>query len=695
MSKVSNIIRTMILVVLVVVLSFMCGLKLMQTQIVDGDKYLGITKTVYTAEQDVEATRGMIVDCSGTPLNTNKIVYSVNLQRSLLVEGTENEVIYRVLSVLIKNGEEWNESLPISKSEPYCFMGGKDSEVKKLKKELKIADYSTAGDCMYWLYKTYEIDEKYDEQMRRYIAGVRYEMTIKDFSNQNRFVLTKGIKDETVQELKELSAMLSSVDITESWERVYLDGELASHYRGTVGAISAAQYYELKDKGYTLNDVIGLSGVESALESTLRGTRGVRTITYGKNGMMISDDITKEPVAGKSVMLTIDTKLQKLVQEALEYHINYLSTDYCKNYCRSHYGASYLGEDCHAGAVVVMDVKTGGVLAMASYPNYDLNDYVDDYEEVLNREYSPVLNRALNGAYRPGSTFKTITATAGLAEGKITPTSTIRCNHIYNYFAPGFTPKCLGWHGTEDVRYALRVSCNIFFYETARRLGIDKLAEWGGRFGIGKDLGFELSMETGQMSSLEVYEKNGLEWHAGDIVQAGIGQCETLVTPLHLAVQAMTLANKGVRYTPHIVKSVYNYDLSEKIYDKAPTVAEDFSAYPNMTEYMNTVRDGMKLVARYDGVFGIPKKGYVNVFNYVGVGVENVAIKTGSPQVAEKKYNGAIIGVYPAENPEISIGIMLEDGELVKIMVANIIKAYADGSISTNYDENGVPMSPL
>ncbi|MCH5203324.1 MAG: hypothetical protein J1F03_01185 [Oscillospiraceae bacterium] len=695
MSKVSYIIRTMVLVVMVVVLSFMCGLKLMQTQIVDGGKYLELTKTTYTAEQDVEATRGMIVDSSGKILNTSRIVYSVNFQYSQLKEGTENDIIYRVLKVLIKNGEKWNESLPISKTQPYGFMGGKDSAVEKLKKTLKIADYSSAEDCMYWLYKTYDIGDKYDEDMRRLIAGVRYEMTIKDFSNRNKFVLVSGISDDTIHELKELSLMLGGVDITESWERVYLDGELSAHYRGTVKAISAEQYDELKKEGYTLNDVIGESGVELALESTLRGTRGVRTITYGSDGMMISDEITKDPVSGNSVMLTIDTQFQQLVQDALNYHIQWLKGDYCRRYATAYLGSNYLREDCEAGAVVVLDVKTGGVLAMASYPNYDINDYVADYYEVMSRDHSPVFNRALNGTYRPGSTFKTITSAAGLMEGKITTSSTIFCGHDYTYYAPGFVPTCLGSHANIDVRDALMYSCNIFYYETARRLGIDTLAAWAARFGIGTDLGFELKMETGQMSSLELYEQKGLEWHAGDIVQAGIGQCETLVTPLHLAVQAMTLANKGVRYTPHIVKSVYNYDFSQKLYDKEAVVADDISVLPNMTEYMNAIRDGMKRVANRDGYYPIPNKGYVNVYDYVGVGVENVAIKTGSPQVAENVFNGAIVGFYPAENPEIAIGILLEEGELAKYMVANIIKAYVSGTISTNCDENGVPISPV
>lgn len=691
MSKISYFIRTIILAALVVILSFMCGLRLMQTQIVDGDKYREITETTYTAKQAVEATRGIIVDSGGKVLNSNRIVYSVNLQNALMADGTENETIYRVLNVLLKNGEEWNDTLPISKESPYNFMGGRDADVKKLKKTLNLADYASAEDCVYWLYKTYDIDEKYSEKMRRLIAGVRYEMTIKDFSTENRFVLVSDIKDSTVQEIKELSQLLSGVDITESWERTYLDGETAAHYRGTVGLISADKYKELKDQGYTLNDIIGISGVEEAFEKELRGTRGVRTITYGSDGMMISDEITQQPVLGHSVMLTIDSKFQKLVQDALRYHIEYL----CSPAARIDFAESLLRDDCEAGSVVVLDAKTGGVLAMASYPNFDLNEYAKDPEGVMNEENAPVFNRALMGTYRPGSTFKTITSIAGLSEGKITTTSTINCGHSYTYFAPSYIPTCLGWHGNIDVKEALKYSCNIFFYETARRLGIDTLAQWGARFGVGTDLGFELPMKTGQMSSIELYEKNGLEWHMGDIVQAGIGQCETELTPMHLAVQAMTLANKGVRYTPHILKSVYNYDFSEKLYDCETKIAEDFSNYPNMVDYMNAVKEGMNRVARNDGTGRIYGKGYMNVFDYIGVGVENVSIKTGSPQVSTNKYNGAIVGFYPKDNPEIAIGILLEDGEAAKYMVANIIKAYVSGSISTHYDENGVPLSVL
>lgn len=683
--KISPYIRSIVLAAIVVVAAFFCGLKLLQTQIVDGEKYLKMTRETNIVDQEIDAVRGQIVDCNGKVLNTSKITYNVNLQDSFLEYGTQNTIIYRVLTVLRKNGEKWNDSLPITKTQPYSFVSDKDSEVAELKKRLNVGSYATVDNCIYQLYKTYNIDDKYDEQMKRYIAGVRYEMDRMDFSARNEFVLASGISEGTVLELKELASLLTGIDITESWEREYLDGTIAPHLRGTVGSISEEQYDELKDSGYNLNDIIGRDGVEYALESELRGTRGVRSITRNADGMAIKDEVTLQPKAGNSVMLTIDSEFQKMVQDALKYHIDYTNTDSCK----STYGSD--GSD--AGSCVVLDCKTGGVLAVASYPTFDLADEAKDYIGVLNREGAPLLNRALFGEYRPGSTFKTVTATAGLAEGVITPDSTINCGFVYTYFAPSYLPECLGSHGNIDVRSGLRYSCNIYFYETARRMGITNLAKWAGRFGIGNDLGFDLPMATGQMSSLELYEELGLTWNEGDVVQAGIGQCETALTPMHLAVVAMTIANKGVRYEPHIVKSVYDYNFSEKKYDREIVIADDFSGEPNMDAYMDSIREGMKLVSAdsYANIAG----SYVNTNDYIGVGHENVAIKTGSPQAAPQLFNSAAIGFYPADNPEIAFGIMFENGTMAKALGTNIISAYTMGAISTHYDKDNKPISCL
>lgn len=685
MSNFSSVIRTIVMAALVIVASFFCGVKLLQTQVVDGEKYLQMTKSVKVTTQEIEAARGQIVDANGKILNTNKIAHSLNLQYSSLPEGKENEIIYRIITVLLKNGDKWNDSLPITVDAPYEFLTGKnkDKEIAKLKEKINVAGYSSAEDCMYWLCRTYEIDEKYDEKMRRYIAGVRYEMTLKEFSSlNNKFVMASEINEDTVQELKELDQMLEGAEISENWERQYLDGTLAPHLRGVVGAISEEQYKELKDKGYNANDIIGREGVEKSLEDVLHGVRGERTITRSSEVTGIKEEITKEPEAGKSVMLTLDGELQKLLQDALKYHIDFLNSEYNAG----------SGKGCKAGSVVVLDVKTGGVLAAVSYPGYDINDMIKDYDEVLNRADNPLLNRALFGEYRPGSTFKTITATAGMAEGVLTVDSPLYCGNVYPYYGGKFT--CLGWHGNIAVDRALCVSCNIFFYETARRLGIDKLAYWGDMYGIGKDLGLEIDMSAGHMSSLEYFDEMGYEWYEGNIAQAGIGQCETAVTPMHLAVQAMTIANRGVRYEPHIVKSVYNYDLTKKLYDKETKVAEDFSDLTDMDKYMDAIKKGMQDMADTQIVYYVSGAGYVNPFDYLGFRGQ-VAGKSGTPQTAEKEYNSAFIGFYPANDPEIAFGIILEHGDNAKIMGANVVNAYANRKISTQYDEKGVPKSIL
>lgn len=687
MSKFSSILRSAILAGLVIAMAFLCGLRLLEIQIADGGKYLAMTQSTKTSQQDIEAARGKIADSTGKILNTNSLNCSVNLQRASLPAGEENQVIYRILTVLTKNGEEWNESLPISKTQPYQFEKDRENAVDSLKTRLKLGVYATVDNCMNALYDTYKISDEYPEEMRRYIAGIRYEMTLKGFNYDVKYELAEGISSDTVLELKELSALMPGMEISEGWERVYLDGTTAPHIRGTVGAISAEKYELLKDSGYTMNDIIGTSGIELALEDTLRGERGVREITRDSDGVKISDEIIKEPQAGNSVMLTIDSKFQNLVEKIVQYHMDFLHSPY---YTTS-MDANLRGKDTEVGSAVVLNVKDGSVLAMVTLPSYDINDLVENYAAVLNAENSPLLNRAINGEYRPGSTFKTITATAGLAEGVIDPSSLITCTGRYTYYAPSYTPGCTGVHGAITVQFGLKHSCNIFFYETARRMGIDRLAYWAKRFGVGTDLGFEIPMSTGRMTSPELFEKLNIEWNASDTIQAGIGQSETLLTPLHLATQAMTIANKGVRYRPHVVKAVYNYDFTELIEEVKPEIMENMSG---MDDIFDEVKAGMKRVS--ENANFLMEGGWYNIYDFKGIGKENVATKTGTPEViAMTKFNSTIVGFYPADDPEISFGICMENSEYSRHVACNIISAYITGKFDPVYDEDGNAVYPL
>lgn len=688
MSKFSNIVRSAVFSAIVIIAAFLCGLKLLEIQIADGGKYLALTQSTHTATQDIEAARGKIADSAGKILNTNELDCSVILQKASLESGTENEVIYRILTVLLENGEEWNETLPITKTQPYQFEKDRDNAVDSLRSRMALGVYATVENCVNALYEKYDIPDSYDEPMRRYIAGVRYEMELKGFNYQNKYVVASGISSDTLLKLKELSNLMPGMEISEGWNRIYLDGTTAPHIRGTVGAISAEKYAELQSAGYKVDDIIGTSGIELAFEDVLRGERGTREITRNSDGVKISDEITKQPQAGNSVMLTIDSEFQNMVREIVQYHMDFLHSSYYTTAMDS----TLRGNETEVGSAVVLDVKDGSVLAMVSLPDYDINDLVENYGKVLNAENSPVLNRAINGEYRPGSTFKTITATAGLAEGVIDASTKITCNQVYTYYAPSFTPKCTGSHGAITVQYGLKHSCNIFFYETARRMGIDALASWAEKFGVGTDLGFEIPMSTGRMTSPELFDRLGIDWNASDTIQAGIGQSETLLTPLHLAVQAMTIANNGVRYRPHIVKAIYNYDFTELIEEIQPEVAEDFSE--GMEDIFAEVKEGMRRVS--ENANFLMEGGWYNIYDFKGIGKENVCTKTGTPEViAMTKFNSTIVGFYPADDPEIAFGICMENSEYSRHIACNIISAYVTGEFNPEYDEDGNAMYPL
>lgn len=411
------------------------------------------------------------------------------------------------------------------------------------------------------------------------------------------------------------------------------------------------------------------------MESVLRGDNGERTIARSSDGIAVSDEITKEPTAGGSVALTIDYEFQNDLQEILKNQINWLNN------------TADRGNDCDAGAVAVLDVKTGAVLGMASYPTYDLYDSVENYGAVLNAEGNPLYNRCINGLYRPGSAFKTITASDGLINGLIDINTRSECTGIYTFYsASDYQPKCTGFHLGYNVVDCLKWSCNIFFYDLGRRLGIDELCGFAQKFGYGQNLGLEIGGLSGQMTSPQLYEQlRGEPWTDGNTLQAAIGQMDTLVTPLHLAVQAMTLANDGVRYKPYLVDSVWNYDHTYMLYETKPEIAEIID---NQNSAFEIVREGMIAVST---LVTWPTSSSLWNFDYLPY---SVAIKTGTAETGDGYYTSTVMGYYPAENPRIAFGIVLEKGEYSRYMVRNIIDAYFYNCYEPDIDENGIVLNP-
>ncbi|MBP3857176.1 MAG: hypothetical protein IK990_16340 [Ruminiclostridium sp.] len=675
MNRVSVIIRRIFLIFLIFACVFLCTVRLISLQIVEGEQYLSQTEISYTATQEIIATRGQIFDSKGLTMTTNRAVYKIILQKAFLLPSTQNDVILRVVETLRNKGEEWNDSAPITYTEPFEFTIPDGDELLEFKERIIVNPDATVDNCVSALAKKYNIDTaKYTRGQIRLIGGVRYEMERRDFSYENRFTLADDVSVETVIAVKELGVKISGVDAVEESAREYAVTSVAPHVLGAVGAISAEEYAELKKDGYSYNDTIGKYGIESAMESVLRGTNGERTIVRSSAGVALSDTITKEVAAGNSVKLTIDAKEQNTLQEILANQINWLNN------------TADRGQDCDAGAVVVLDAKTGAVLGMATYPTYDLKQSVEDYASVLAMPGSPMLNRCTNGVYRPGSAFKTITAADGLINGLIDRNTRCTCTGRYTFYAD-YQPKCTGYHYGYNVVNCLKWSCNIFFYDLGRRLGIDELYGFASKFGYGTDLGLEIGGLPGQMSNPALYEKlRGEQWDSGNTLQAAIGQMDTLVTPLHLAVQALTLANNGVRYKPYVVDSVWDYDMNEMLYKTEPQIAE---VIEDKNDAFAIVREGMIAVST---LVNWPTSSAQWHFKDLPYGV---AIKTGTPEAGgDGTYNSTVMGYYPAEDPQIAFGVVLENGEYSRYMVRNIIDCYIYHDYQPDMDENGVILTP-
>ena len=675
--KIGYALRFIIITGIMVLMVFLCVTEMFRIQIVDGESYAARAEVTYTAHQSIGAARGQILDVKGTKLNTNKSVYKVILQRAFCPSGQENKTLSETVKILLRGDEKWTDTIPISMTRPFEFTLPSDA-LDSFKEKLRMNYDATAENCLEYLCSEYNIDDSFSPQMKRYLAGIRYEMTARDYSYDNRYVIAEGVSLKSVIEMKERMSELPGIDITEETSRVYENGGLGAHIRGVISAISPEKYEKLKNSGYRLNDLIGTSGIELALESTLRGTDGEREIVRGRGNSALSDTVAKQVLPGNSVRLTIDAHFQSELERLLKNHLIW----YQNNKINPRAGKS------KAGSVVVLDVKTGGVLGMASYPTFDLNEYVDNYYSVLTGDDNPILNRAIYGEYRPGSTFKTITGTAGMMYGIINSSSTVFCGGTYMYYAPRFTPKCTGQHGNTAIRYALQMSCNIFFYDVGRRVGIERLDKVAEMFGIGTDLGLEIGGATGHMTTPEIYEKLvGVEYTPGNTIQAAIGQSETMVTPLHLAVQAMTLANKGVRYKPYLVDSVWNYDGTKMLEKNKPVIAEDFS--DGHDALFETIHDGMQDVTK---MITWPIGGGPNAFTGLPY---PACVKTGTPQRTVSDFNSAFLGFYPKDDPVIAFGAMVEDADFSRYMIRNIIDAYFYDAYEPDIrDGSGIPYYP-
>ena len=674
-----------------IILSFLaagvCGayiLNLMNFQVVRGAEFQAQTQQLTVSKISVKAARGEILDCNGVALAENKVGYNVVFYYSFFPKADQNRIIAGLIEILEKNGEDWYDPLPLTLAADPVFEEGRDKDIETLRNKLEVNVYATASDCMYNLRELFNIDESYDDLTARKIAGVRYGMVLSDFSiNNNQYAFAEDVSTNIALLIKEMSHLLPGVDIVDEDIRVYPQGTVAPHIVGVIGKMYAEEYYGTtdeggniltegyKDKGYKMDSLVGKLGIEQVMEAELHGVDGVKTVEQSKDGSIISEEITTAPESGNNVVLTIDSAFQKKVQDILEAHILMLRE-------RKSDSQGDHGNKAEGGSIVVLDAKTGGVLAAATYPGYDLNNYFSDYAAIRDADFSPLNNRAFNGLYRPGSTFKTAVAAGALEEGIITPKDTVNCQRIYHYYdiLPGnqFRPTCLGYHGKTDTVKALTVSCNIFFYDVGRRLGAEQMNVYANLLGLGVPTGIELSESVGGISGPERSQSLGKTWVQGDICQAAIGQMDTNVTPLQMAVQAMTLANRGTRYQAHLVKEVRSYDDTEVLSSTEPNVLSQFEMSGSTFE---TIKAGMiGAAARVPAPYQLTDLGY------------DVALKTGTPQKNNTEFHSAAIAFAPADDADIAISVMLELGDNANYLIRQILEAYYGTDSSSDTDEN-------
>lgn len=627
--------RSIIALVLVIAVLFGFAIDLYAIQIRDNEYYSEQNNTEEKYVVPIEAARGEIVDRNGNSLVTNRQGNSIILNAVYFPSQADNkkrnEIIYNLIKLFEAHDEEYANNLPlkITKGGKIKFDGKKeDIATMKSADMLNLQSYATAQNCFDAMLEKYEI-EGYDDKTALKIGSIRYELTRLLFSYENPVTIADDVSDETVAVIKEDRETYLGADVRIVAYREYVDSTVAPHILGTVRKINAEEYEEKKDDGYKITDQIGESGIEQAMESELRGTAGELTITISRDGD-ITEEVTKKPVQGNTVVLTIDRDLQVLAQNKL------------KSVCDS------VSIALSAGAVVVEDCNSGEVLAAASYPTYDLNDYYDKYDELISNSRNPLWSRFAMGTYAPGSTFKPVVATASLEEGSISADTVFSCNGTMTYRKQKF--HCLKniAHGGENVKTALRDSCNIFFYNCAMRLGISKIDEYASAFGLGEKTGVEIAEASGQLATPENRESNGGIWNAGDTLQTAIGQSDNLFTPLQLANYCATIANGGTRYELRFVKSVIS-SATGSVEEKTKTVAEALSLSQST---LDTVHQGMRLVATSGGPY--------QVFNKIKT---KVACKTGTSEVVvngAKRNNGFLITYAPYENPEIAVSSVVE-----------------------------------
>jgi len=641
---------------IIAVFAFLVFGRLVDLQVVNGDAYLEESRLRLVKTSPVKAPRGEILDRNGRALVTNETVFAVRLYKIRDMDDVAlNDLLLRLLEKVEADGVAVTDSFPLV-NRGFSLSG---QALSKWKERYSLSPEADKSVVMAHFAERYSIPAGLSEEVRRTLIGQRYEMEQTGFSEETAYTLAEGISHGLMTQLYEQKMDFPGIVIETSPVRRFVNGSTAAHFLGQTGKIYKEEYEQLREKNYAMNDIIGKQGIERYLEDSLRGQDGLNRVEKSMDGQSIRTEEEKAPKMGDNVVLTLDLPLQQSAEQALLDAIAYVRE-------QSVYEDGD-GANAACGALAAIDVNTGEILAIASCPTYDPARFYEDYEVLNSDKNLPMFNRAIGGAYEPGSTFKMATALAGLEEGVITPSDTIIDEGIYRYY-DDYQPACWIYrgtgttHGEVNVSEALKHSCNYFFYDVGRRTTIEKMNTYAHLLGLGEATGIELTEEEniGKLASPQQSEKDGEKWVPGDTLQYSIGQSKNLFTPLQLANYLSTNLNGGTRYKTHIVKAVRDSETGQLLQETKPTVLSEIEIAP---ENLKAILEGMRDVVE----LGTASTVFENFEVPVGG-------KTGTAEVPGRADNAIFVGFAPYDNPTIAVCAVIEEG----VHGANAARAVRD-----------------
>lgn len=655
-------VRFNILMFFIMVIGIVFIFQLYNLQIVNGASYREQSENRLVREVKVTAPRGEIYDRYGKLIVTSVTGYNANIYYTKIPKTELNVGLLKLANIFEKNGDTYYNNFPVD-FETMTFTKSEES-AKRWKEGNKISGDASVEEVIEFYKNKYEIEHE-DINDAKKIIPMRYEIASKGYSSFKSVTLAKEISEQSMLEIEERGNELPGVVITTYPMRKYVAGTVGSHIVGYVGKISSDEYKTKKEYGYSQNDIIGKAGIEATLEDYLRGEDGKIRLEMDSDGRVTNKEEVQESKMGDSVVLTIDLDLQKKSEEVLEKYIEKIRTGGFADKC----------EDANAGALVVLDVKTSEVLALATYPNYNPDEFTNgisnaEYEKYFLNEDRPMFNRSIQGTYSPGSTFKMITAIAAIESGVIGLDESIL---TFGKYDKGHKPACWLWnsyrqnHGYVNAEKALKVSCNYYFYEVAYRMGIDVLSKYVEMFGLGSKTGIELLGESsGSIASREYKEKiyaNKVKkepWMVGETLSAAIGQSYNSFTPLQMAYYIATLANGGVKNDVTLLKDVISAEGNEV---SMMSVDSNVDAKIGKTESkaanLNISQDTLAVV--FEGMRSVTGESGGTAYSVFSSFPIEVAGKTGTATTSGSAH-AWFVGFAPYDEPEIAVVCMIEHG---------------------------------